>query len=123
MIKQEAEEIGRQMLDSVSDPGWIVRVWNNIGWHVSIQNAPISIQYIEFTNGKVGFLILMTGSVDEVGYGNWLCTMENSVFPSIMEALAAQVTYALERIETLQDAGIRAGEILGAEATALGIEY
>lgn len=49
--------------------GWKLEVWENLGWHFCLTNAPISIYESCGTIGGSSFFTLVADRPDETGYG------------------------------------------------------
>ena len=49
---EKANEAGKLVLASLKNPkGWRVRVWENLGWHVSICKGEMSIHWAKYSRG------------------------------------------------------------------------
>lgn len=88
--------------------GWKVRVWENLGWHVSLEKGGMSLHISEFTPGKIEYSVLF--SADGRGGGESFWTMKNedsySTDPNVViqrqimiaQKFVRQCTKAIEQV-------------------------
>lgn len=68
LTKEEATKKGKALLKRMKTKGWKLRVWENLGWHYSLQNPPLCVS--PSVSGMV--FTLMTEKADEAGWGSLL---------------------------------------------------
>ncbi len=71
MTKKDAQEGVLYLLSLMEDKGWESRVWENLGWHYSINKAGMTIYTAHTTPGEVQkYHSLFTRSQTHKGYGD-----------------------------------------------------
>jgi len=103
MNKQEATKAGKALLARMKTKGWKLRVWENLGWHYSLERPPLSVYplYGEGESPSVG--IMMTNKADESGWG-YLCWDYKASSEDPNKVVEAQIKEAQEYINRLQAA-------------------
>jgi hypothetical protein len=72
LTKAEAEKKGKALRELMNFPkAWSVRVWQNMGWHYSIDNGYMSIRPTGFSDGEY-FILASEHDQHLVGSQNWL---------------------------------------------------
>jgi hypothetical protein len=94
MKECKARRIAKEVKSKLG-PGWISRVWENLGWHVEWINGAVHINYAETPTGDYfWFMIGQPGS--GTGHIDFFAGPEQYADP-VMAALAASIM-AKERI-------------------------
>jgi len=104
MTKQEATRRGKALLARMKTKGWKLRVWENLGWHYSLERPPLSVYPLyreEEESPSVG--IMMTNKADESGWG-YPCWDYKASNKDPNKAVEAQIKEAQEYVNQLQAA-------------------
>lgn len=57
--EREAREAGEKLLAQMYGEGWTLRVWENLGWHISVINWPVAV-YEASGRGETRYFSAMT---------------------------------------------------------------
>lgn len=92
--KHDAETAGRAAKRQMP-PGWAVRVWENLGWHMHLQNGPATVW--EFDVGRWICMIGRSADTTESG-GTWGAERTDGPYKSPAAAFRAEYRRVFEHI-------------------------
>ena len=102
-IKDEAIIAGGKLLGKMEGDTWRLRVWENLGWHYSVESPPFTV----FPSGACKndreprrFTCLMTDKSDYCGTGSGMWS-NNSTFADPNEAVRHELAAAKAVLEGL----------------------
>lgn len=103
LSKQEAITLGRALRKRMRGAGWLLRVWQNLGWHYAVHRGTVNV-YVShpdrrFPRDRRSYWTLMGGD----GFGKpELTDPSHPHFSDPNKAVAAQTKFALTYIGSLQ---------------------
>lgn len=106
----EAKSAGEKLLARMKGDGWRLRVWENLGWHISVINWPIAVNEIVLKK-KILYYVSMTDDPESkfiVGLPTYLCA-DHRNFSDPNEAVEAQLKFARTFAEQIL-AAVKHGE-------------
>lgn len=98
---REAAEALRKLMHNPDD--WKMHVWDNLGWHYTIQSGPIDLSATHRRDGTIQYSCLLSEEreSDSSGAGVWSFHDFQNEDPN--EAVRLQVEYAREVIDRLTE--------------------
>lgn len=66
--RREATVAGKKLLARMRGEGWKLRVWENLGWHISVSSGPISVyEYVGLSGNR--YHALVSDEPNTAGWG------------------------------------------------------
>lgn len=103
MKKADAMKYGVALRDRMIGKGWKLRVWENLGWHYSVQCGTIAVHASHHSSdGKVLYSTLMSTNVADIGVGSSIF-YEQRHFNDPNKAVRHQMKIARAVVKQLND--------------------
>jgi hypothetical protein len=68
LSKAQAIDAGRQLHARMKGGGWVLHVWQNLGWHYCVRRGPLGVH----PSNSGGYFTLLAGQVDgDGGFPAW----------------------------------------------------
>ena len=97
----EALQQAKDLLQKMKTPGWVLRVWENLGWHFAIENSQglISV-YEELMGGAQYYHYMLTDDRKCTGCGSSMWT-DHQFYLNPNQAVAETMRLAREKVDAL----------------------
>ena len=101
MNRTEALQQAKDLLQKMKTPGWVLRVWENLGWHFAIENSQGLISVYEDARENVQYyLCMLTDDRGCTGCGSAIWNDEKRhLDPN--QAVAETMRLAREKVDSL----------------------
>lgn len=111
----EAKAAGEKLLARMKGKDWRLRVWENLGWHISVINWPVAVYEFDY-DGEISYHTSMSDvpCKDVAGTPLYLCPDdEDRYFSDPNKAIEAQLKFARKFVSRVFSAVSRGEEIMG----------
>lgn len=110
--KAQAEKAGKEMMAAMKSTGWKLDVWENIGWHCALRQAPMCVHRSEY-NKKVYYSCLMSERIgeDHAGSALWTNHKPEKLYTDPNKAVEDQVFVARQVLDSIVSADEKAESI------------
>ena len=115
--EEEAQDAGIKARRRMKSKGWTVRVWENLGWHFELLNAPLSVH-----EGSSGFFAFVADKPDKAGFGAgvWSHHLPDHADPNmaVRDAVRAMVDVVRQHAADYNPEDVEAMEMVPKSALA-----
>ncbi len=101
MGRKEAESRGKRLLKRMKGQGWVLDVWENLGWHYAVENGPLTVYGDHFPGANGTFSTLLGENEDDRHCGSFNWSPRGKRYKDPNRAVKAQLRLAREYVDSV----------------------